>query len=211
MTRLRVAVLGGLGGALTGVAAGLVFAPDLLLGTAPAEAAVRTLSGADPRTVALWTALTVLAALAVVSWTPTGSGYVPGAEAETAFERALADAPEAVTDDRRRVAAADLDADLTRAVVDGGGRIVALRESLVETAVGAYAEYERVDRARARTAVESGEWTDDRTAGAFLAEEDGPTPTLLSRARLWLTPERERRRRVDRTLAAIRRLGEAKR
>jgi len=207
--RLRVALFGALGGLLTGVAAGLVFAPDLLLGTVPAEAAMRTVSGADPTTVALWTGLVALAALAVVSWSPTGSGYVPGAEAETAFERALDTPPETVTDDRRRVVAAEVDADLTRAVADGGERFAEVRESLFRTAVRAYAEYERVDpETRSYAAVAGGEWTDDQTAVAFLAEDDGPRPTLRSRARLWLTPERERRRRIDRTLTAIRRLGE---
>lgn len=207
--RLRIAGLGALGGVLTGAAAVLVFAPDLLLGTAPAEAAVRTVSETDPTTVSLWTALAVLAALAVVSWSPTGSESVSGAEAETAFERALGDSPEMVTDDRRQVAAADLDTDLTRAVVDGGDRFAEVRQSLFQTAVTVYAEYERVDpETRSYSAVASGEWTDDRTAAVFLAEADGPTPTLLARVRLWLTPERERRRRVDRTLEAIQRLRE---
>ncbi len=207
--RLRVALLGALGGLLTGTAAGLVFAPAPLLGAVPVETAVRTVSGTDPTALSLWTVLAVLAALAVVSWSPTGSGYVPGAGAETAFGRALADTPEGVTDDRRQVAAAELDADLTRAVVDGGEAFAEVREALFRTAVTAYAEYERVDpETRSYAAVASGEWTDDPTAAAFLAEEDGPTPGLLARVRLWLTPERERRRRVDETLAAIRRLRE---
>lgn len=207
--RLRVALFGALGGLLTGVAAVLVFAPGLLLETAAAETAVRTVSGADPTTVSFWTALAVLAALAVVSWSPTRSGYVPGVEAETAFERALDSPPEVVTDDRRQLVATNLDADLTRAVVGGGEGFAELRESLFRTAVRVYAEYERVDpETRSYAAVAGGEWTDDPTATAFLAEADGPTPTLRSRARLWLTPERERRRRVDRTLAAIQRLRE---
>lgn len=207
--RLRVALFGVIGGLLTGAAATLVFAPDLLLGTPPAEAASRTVSAVDPRTVALWTGLVVLAALAVVAWSPTASGYVPGAETETAFERALDTRPETVTDDRRRVVAAEVDADLARAVVDGGEHFAEVRETLFRTAVRVYAEYERVDaETRSHAAVAGGEWTEDRTAAAFLAEDDGPTPTLLARARLWLTPERERRRRVDRTLAAIGRLRE---
>jgi hypothetical protein len=206
---LRVAVLGVLGGLLTGAVAVLVFAPGLLLGTALARAAVRIVSGLDPNTVSIWTALAVLAALAVVSWSPTGSGYAPGTKAETAFERALADTPEAVTDDRRQVAAADLDSDLALAVFEGGEPFAEVREALFRTAVGVYAAYERADlETRSYAAVAGGEWTDDRTAAAFLAEEDGPTPTLLARVRLWLTPERERRRRVDRTLAAIRHLRE---
>lgn len=203
----RVVVFGVLGGLLTAVAATLVFAPALLLEAAPVETAVRALAGTDPGTVALWTVAAVGVALAILAWNPSRS--VAGGEAETAFERALDAPPEAVTDDRRRLAAADLDAEMTRAVVEGGERFVEVRESLFETAVRAYAEYERVDpETRSYAAVAGGEWTDDRTAAAFLAE-DGPTPTVRARVRLWLTPERERRRRLDRTLAAIERLGEA--
>ena len=203
MTRLRVAVLGALGGLLTGMAVTLVFAPGLVLGTAPAVVAVRVVSGADPTAVSLLTTLFVAAVLVVVLWSPTAGDA--GAETETAFERGLADAPEAVTDDRQRITAAGLDASLRRSTADGGSQFLTARQALARTAVGVYAEHERVDPATARAAVEGGEWTDDRTAAAFLAEGE-PTPTVLERVRLWLTPERERRRRVDRTIAAIRRL-----
>lgn len=208
--RLRVVLLGGLGGLLTGLAAGLVFVPDLLLDTGPVEVALGTISGIDPTTLSMWTVIAVLAVLAVVSWSPTGSGQRPGHGAESAFDRALTEAPEAVTDDHRQVVATDIDADLAQAIIDGGGQFVAVREALFQTVVSVYAEYESVDpETRSQAAVAGGEWTDDRTAAAFLAEADGPTPTLLARVRLWLTPERERRRRVDRTLEAIRRLREA--
>jgi hypothetical protein len=64
-----------------------------------------------------------------------------------------------------------------------------------------------VSRERAREAVAAGTWTDDPVAAAFLAGEGGPVPSLRARARLWLLPERERERRVERALRAIEREG----
>jgi hypothetical protein len=47
----------------------------------------------------------------------------------------------------------------------------------------------------------------DPVAAAFLAGEGGPEPGLAARVRLWLVPERERARRVERTVRAIEHLG----
>ncbi len=207
MRRLRLAVFGGVGALLTALAAVLVFAPDLAVEATPVATVVRATAGADPATVALWTTLAVALALAVVAWTPFASGTGAGAT-ESAFERALETPPEAVTADQRRLAAAEMDADLAAAVTDGGEAFDSVRAELARTAAAAYAEYERVDRETGRAAVAAGTWTDDHTAAAFLADGEEPTPTVAARARLWLTPERERRRRVDRVLAAIDRLGE---
>jgi sugar (pentulose or hexulose) kinase len=112
-----------------------------------------------------------------------------------------------VTADRRRLAGADLDAVVDRANETGGSALREVREALGRTATDVYAEYADVDRERAREAVRAGTWTRDPVAAAFLAGEAGPDPGLAARARLWLVPERERARRVERTVRAIEGLG----
>lgn len=124
------------------------------------------------------------------------------------FDRAQQVPPEQPTTDRARQMAAEIDATIdgaTRADRDGEGEAVAdLRESLVETATVVYAATTDSTPATAKAAVEAGEWTDDKAAAAFLAGETMPLPG--ARLRLWLTPERERRRRIRRTVTAIEQL-----
>ncbi|USZ68344.1 hypothetical protein NGM10_01060 [Halorussus salilacus] len=79
----------------------------------------------------------------------------------------------------------------------------AVRSTLAETAAGVHARGGGLSSEEARKAVETGAWTDDPTAAAFLAGEDGPEFPLSARLREWLDPAAERRRRVERTVSAV--------
>jgi hypothetical protein len=72
------------------------------------------------------------------------------------------------------------------------------------TARDTYATATGCEAATAERAVQTGTWTDDRVAAAFLAtDHDAPTFTVTERALAWLTPRRTLDRRLGRTLDAI--------
>ncbi|MFB6269201.1 MAG: hypothetical protein ABEH83_04600 [Halobacterium sp.] len=77
-----------------------------------------------------------------------------------------------------------------------------VRECVRETAVRAYAHAASVSASAAADAVASGEWTDDRTAAAFVGDERAPHYPLRERLRGWLQPERAFRRRARRAADA---------
>lgn len=124
------------------------------------------------------------------------------------FEDVRTNPPEAVTADRRLLAAATIDREMQAAIRIGGPALQSVRSLLFDTAVHAYGTATEVSREAAQDAIERGTWTDDRMAASFLAGPDGPRPALIARLRLWVAPERERGRRIERTLAAIERLQE---
>lgn len=202
--RLRVAVLGGLGAVATALAAVFVFAPGIVRGIEPVDVAVGWLASVDPTLVILAGSAAVALYVLVSARTGGDAGAMTGGE--DPFAAAIDDPPEAVTADRRRMTAERVDRAIDRAVGVGGRSLGEVRDHLGRTATTAYAERERVGAERARAAVAAGEWTDDRTAAAFLAPESGPEPGLVARLRLWLAPERERQRRIERAAAAIERL-----
>jgi hypothetical protein len=203
--RLRVAVLGGLGALATVVAGVFVFVPGIVRGSEPVDAAVGWLAGVDPTLVIL--AGSVVVGLYVVVSARTGTGGAAGTTGDAdRFAAAIDEPPEAVTADRRRVAGERVDRTVDRAVEAGGRSLREVRDHLGRTAAAAYAERERVTAERARAAVADGEWTDDATAAAFLADESGPEPGLGARVRLWLAPQRERQRRIQRATDAVDRL-----
>ncbi len=79
-----------------------------------------------------------------------------------------------------------------------------LLDEVAATARDVYATANDCDEATAERAVETGGWTDDRVAAAFLATtDDAPTFTVRERALAWLAPQRTLDRRVERTLDAI--------
>jgi len=59
--------------------------------------------------------------------------------------------------------------------------------------------------ADAEALVAAGTWTDDRVAAGFLGDERATAWTFDERLRRWLAPERETRRRAERTVEALRR------
>lgn len=79
-----------------------------------------------------------------------------------------------------------------------------VREDL-EIAVVAVQAARGVDADAARAAVESGEWTDDRLAAAFLGGPEAPGVSLWQRAYAWLYPARAFQRRVERVVDVVER------
>lgn len=209
--RWRVAIFGTLGTLATLLAAGFVFTPDLVRALGPVNGLVSGLSGTDPTFVML-VATGIVGLYVVVAARSSGGGVLPAqSAAETRFDDALTNPPEAVTADRRTLTAAGLDADIEVAIEHGGEPLQAVRTLLSDLAAEAYAERERATLAEASQAVDAGTWTEDTMAAAFLGGEAGPTLSTFARIRLWLTPERERERRIQRTIAAVRTLQEAQR
>jgi hypothetical protein len=208
----RDAVSGTAGVLLTAVSAAAVLLPGLVRRVGPVDAFLGAVSGVGPALLLTAAAAVAGLYLAVVARSPVdGSTRPPRSVVERRFDRAAFYPPEEVTADRRQVTAAGLDADVETAVESGGEALSSLRDHLSRTARDVYADHAGADRGHAREAVAGGTWTDDRTAAAFLAGDRGPSPGLVARLRLWLAPETERRRRVDRTLTAIEGLAEARR
>lgn len=208
----RVAVFGTLGALATLVAGAFVLAPGPLLSVPAVRRAVGQLSGFDPALVMLGATLLVSCYVALAARSPTSErSLTTVTEAKRRYDRASTDPPERVTADRRAVTAAALDGDIDTAIERGGAGLQSVRRLLADLAVETYASRHQTTDAEARDAVATGTWTDDGVAAAFLGGEDGPSPSFLSRIRLWLVPERERARRVDRTLRALDRVAEAKR
>ncbi len=79
-----------------------------------------------------------------------------------------------------------------------------VREDL-ETAVVAVQAARGASLNAARAAVESGTWTDDRVAAAFLGGPEAPGVSLWRRVYAWLYPARAFRRRVERVVVAVER------
>lgn len=81
-------------------------------------------------------------------------------------------------------------------------------DELAVTARDAYATAENVDADTAAAAIETGAWTDDRTAGAFLATDPGDSYRFQLRERLtaWLAPQRTFENRVEQTVTEIERV-----
>lgn len=205
--RLRVVVLGTLGTLVTLVAAAAVFAPNVVQGIEPLAGVIETLAEAERRKLLFLASFVVGLFLSVASWRVTQS--VPGDG--DAFDEVTDAPPEAVTTARQTLTAVDLEEAFDAAVDGDEAAIERVRERLRETVVQAYALSTGCEPDVARTAVRKGEWTEDRTAAAALAGEDGPTHSLGSRLRLWLDAESERERRFDRTVQATTRLGGGKR
>ncbi|MEF8786106.1 MAG: hypothetical protein V5A45_09255 [Haloarculaceae archaeon] len=210
--RWRIAIFGTLGAVATVVGAMLVFTPDLLLGIQPVGQTIASLS-TDPKSVMTAAAAVVGLYVLIATRSPSAGWSLPmDSDAEQRFDAATTDPPEAVTADRRSMTGAGLDADVRVAVASGGEPLRALRDLLRDLAADAYADDfaagPQETGVDARQAIETGTWTDDSVAAAFLAGDAGPAPSLLSRVRLWLSPERERERRIEATMRAIERLQE---
>lgn len=205
--RPRIVVLGTLGTLITVVAAAAVFAPGVVRSVGPLAGVVDTLAEVDRRQLLLLTSLVVGLFISAASWRATRSAKTE----RTAFEEATEGPPEAVTTARQRRTATGLEAEFDAAIDGDEEAIERVRDRLRETATAAYAQSAGCETSDARAVVRRGEWTEDRTAAAALADEDGPTHSLGSRLRLWLDPESERRRRFDSTVRAARRLAGGRR
>lgn len=95
------------------------------------------------------------------------------------------------------------DREVERAIDAGGEAFDALVDQLTYEAAWSYAAANGCAFEQARTAIEERDWTRDRLAAGVLA---GTLPVSAA-VRLWLWPVAERRRRVERTVEAIERVG----
>jgi len=197
MDRGRVVVAGGAVASLCGFA--LALAPGLAE-RPPFDALAGAIVGLD-RSAAVLLAAGAVGGYALFAAWADGRSQVPRADSE-AFDRLRDRPPEAPRGETTARTAARVDATVDRLVDEGEGT-GDLTAELAATAAAAHAAAAGTDRAAARTAVETGAWTDDPVAAAVLGA--GPPP-LAARLRLWLVPRRERRRRIERTIAAIERV-----
>lgn len=196
--RPRVVVFGALGTLITLLAAAAVFAPGVVESVGPLADLAATLDEVDRRQLLLLASAIVGLFVSAASWRAARS-----ARAERdAFDEVTAGPPEGVTAARQRLTAADLERKFDAAIGGDDEATEQVRDRLRETAARACARSADCEIAEARTAVRNGTWTDDRTAAAVLADEDGPVHSLGSRLRLWLDPESERERRFDGTVRA---------
>lgn len=196
---MRTRLLGGLGALLTAATAAVVFAPDLA--AEPVAEAAALLESRDPQRLLL--ALGAVVGLYAAWSARSGSATRPPADGPAATFEGVGDPPEtASAADRARTGRA-FDERVGDAVTGDLEALASVRATLAGTAEAVHARRADCSPAAAARAVETGAWTDDPTAAAFLAGEDGPGFPLLARLRKWLDPAAERRRRVKRTVAAL--------
>jgi len=203
--RLRT-VLGTVGIASTLLGVLAVTNPGLVAGTEPLATLVRTLSDVGLSKLLLGGCVTVGFAVVRLAWRSPGgdeSGDRAGEDPATAFDRLLDAPPEAVTVETARPTAAALDATVDRAVAGDAAALAEVSDRLAGVAADRLVRYRGYAPPAAADAVAAGTWTDDRVAAAFLSESHGPIHSFGSRLRLWLDPETERRRRLDRTVGAV--------
>ena len=193
----RRAVLGGAGAIAAATAFGLVIAPGVA-DVPPIDTLVALTAGLD-RTQAVLLASAVVAGYVVLARAAGGRSEPP----PDLFDRACRNPPETPTTHTTAQTAGRTDATIDRAVAGEQRAVTEVRHGLAATAAAVHAAATDTDRTRAEAAVEAGEWTEDPVAAAFLASSE--SPPIGARLRLWLMPRRERRRRIERTLAAIER------
>lgn len=186
-------LFGVVGLAAATLGAGLLFAPNLVA-IGPVEQLLGSIDRAGSDRVLLIAGGGVVAYLLIALRTPK-STHDEGSPAERF------DSSPVVTGDQ--VTASGIDSDVGTAIETGGAELDIVREQLRTTAVTVYSDATGQQASVAREAVERGEWCRDSAAAAFLAGPDGPSPSLLANVRLFVLPERERRRRIERTISAI--------
>lgn len=197
----RLAVGGAVGTLATVVAALALFAPDVLTAVPALPALVEWAETVDAGAALLVAGL--LVALAAIVAARIGVQGTSDGVATDAFDGLTGTPPEAATASHRTVTGAGLDGAIDSAVDGDDDALGTVRTRLATLAAAAHARTAGDDRDAADAAVRTGDWTEDPVAAAFLAEDGAARQSIAARLRLWLAPERERRRRVDRTLAAI--------
>jgi hypothetical protein len=207
----RAHVLGGLGAVTTGLGLVLLLVPGLVRAVGPLDTLIEAVASADPKL------LMFVAGLGVTGYVVSAVRSAPAPEEagsrsgpQRRFEAAGPSPPEEVTAQRRALAASTVDGSFEAAIENGGTALHNARAHLVTAATDAYAVAAGQSREVARKAVARGTWTEDSVAAMFLAEGDQPAPPTSARLSLWLTPRRERRRRIEATVAAIERLEEGR-
>jgi len=185
--------LGVFGVLVTVLGVGLLFVPDLL-GTGPVADLTGIVAETGSTQILLVLGFVTALLVGVVARPGSGSADSAGTEqfAEAGPRKAAPDAG------GESLVGADIEA----AVREGGTAWQRVRATLADTAMSAYAQREGVSQRVAAEVIEQGRWTDDALAAGVVGE----AVPYRDRLRLWLVPERERRRRIERTTAAIERL-----
>lgn len=200
--RARVSILGGLGALATLGAVAVLLDPGL----ADALPGIGDLLESQDSERLLLGLGAVVATYA--AWTARANSHEsrPTDGPATRFAR-VGDPPEEATAAKRTRTGESFDARVEAACAGDDDALRAVRSALAETAASVASARERTGNRSSiepRRTVETGTWTDDDLAAAFLAGEEGPNFSLAARIREWLDPEAERRRRVERTVEAVR-------
>lgn len=195
---MRTRVLGSIGALLTLAALAVLVRPDLLDSF---SGVVSVVESQNPEHLLLALGVVVGAYATWSARARTGEQILDRGPAAR-FEGAT-DPPEAVSAADRTRTGASFDARIEAACTGDEEALDAVRSVLAETAASAYARAGDCEREAVCRAVATGAWTDDPVASAFLADDEGPNFSVLARLRAWLDPEVERRRRVERTVAAV--------
>lgn len=195
---MRVRVLGGLGAVLTVGAVAVLVRPEL---TNSLSGVVSVVESQEPNRLLLALGSVVGS---YAAWAARGSSSARPPEDGPAKRFAgVGDPPETVSAADRTRTGESFDARIEAACSGDAEAFDAIRSTLAETATGAYARAADCSPADARRAIETGTWTQNSTAAAFLAGETGPGFSLLARLRAWLDPSAERRRRIEQTIDAL--------
>jgi hypothetical protein len=191
-------LLGSIGALLTLAAAAVVVSPGL---ADSLSGVVAALESQEPERLLLALGVAVGAYAAWAARSASGDDSPEGGPA--ARFTGVADPPEAVSATDRTRTGGSFDALTAAACTGEEAALDAVRSTLAETAASASARAADQAPEQARRAVETGAWTDDSVAAAFLAGEVGPDFSVLARLRAWLDPAAERRRRIERTVEAV--------
>lgn len=202
--RLRVTIFGTLGVFSTAIGVAILAMPAEFRRTAPIEQLVDGIATV-PQTGVLFVTGAFAAGYIVLAARsrPQPEPDASSESGQNRFETVVDSPPEAVTADRETVTAAGIDERVEEAVEGSEVALMQVRSTLRTLAARTYEDAAESASEDEQRAIRTGQWTADAVVAGFLAGPDGPAPPLWSRLRLWLTPERERRRRIERTLAVI--------
>ncbi len=171
----------------------LLLAPGLAT-VGPIAGVIEALDTLGTTNVLLVTGLGLIGYLAVGLRSPTDTD-------DTSPFNSPATTPEASATE---IAGGEFDELVQSAVTDGGESLLQVKSRLGQTAATVYADRMDCPPREARAAIERGEWCADPLAAAVLSEQQ--TVSFGAQVRLFVLPNRERRRRIERSLAAIERL-----
>jgi len=192
----RRSLFGTVGVTAVALGVGLLLAPGLAT-VGPISGLIDALDTLGTTRVLLVTGVGLVGYLVVGLRSPTDS------EEASPF-----DSPAAGLDaSTAEISGGEFDDVIQSAVTDGGESLLRVQSQLRQTATAVYADRMDCSTGAARAAIERGEWCRDPLAAAVLSEQRAVP--FGAQVRLFVLPDRERRRRIERSLAAIERLEES--
>lgn len=195
--RLRMTIFGTVGTVATLVGVALLVVPAQVRQFAVVDRFLTETANVPQTTLVLLTGMLACGYVVLAARSRTIDSGESDDDAQKRFEALRNRPPEAVTAERQTRTAAGMDDRLEKAVSGADNQMMEVRATLRTLATQGNGKTDRQE------AIRNGNWTSDPVAAAFLAGPAGPEMPVSSRLRLWLTPERERRRRIERTLAVI--------